>query len=185
MSDAPNHPASMPREVRVGGVGKRELLERLRTQQVQLNRAAEVLFDDPRFVPLVHDQVFEIATRSVAELGFDEGATYKQLTGRALESGLAECPLELGPHLRVQFLDQAEGAAGHTATHGRVPPGAITIASPPLDGRDETPKGFYLRRIDGVLWLRGYWSWPGHVWSPEDLLVFTRSGVSAGRVSAS
>ena len=31
---------------------------------------------------------------------------------RELESGLVECPLELGPHLRMQFLGQPEGAAG-------------------------------------------------------------------------
>ena len=58
-------------------------------------------------------------------------------------------------------------------------PGAVVVASPPLDERDETPKGFYLRRIHGVLWLRGYWSWAGHVWSPQDVLVFRRSGDAA------
>ena len=159
----------------VGGVEKQELLQRLRAREVQLNRAADMLFEDPRFVPLRQTQVVEIVTLSVEELGFGEGATYGQLIARALESGLTECPLELGPHLRMQFLDQPEGSAGLPATHGRVPPGAITIASAPLDEKDETPKGFYLRRIDGVLWLRGYWSWAGHVWNPEDLLVFARS----------
>jgi hypothetical protein len=48
------------------------------------------------------------------------------------------------------------------------------VASRPLDESEETPKGFYLRRNDGVLWLRGYWSHAGHLWSPEDLLVFSR-----------
>ena len=167
--------ASIPSAVRVGGLEKPELLQRLREHRVQLNRAADMLFEDRRFVPLAQDQVAEIATLSVAELGFGEGATYGQLTARALESGLTECPLELGPHLRMQFLDQPEGSAGLPATPGRVPPGAITVASSPLDEKDDTPKGFYLRRIDGVLWLRGYWSWTGHVWSPEDLLVFARS----------
>jgi len=161
--------------VHVGGVEKQELLQRLRAREVQLNRAADMLFEDPRFVPLRQTQVVEIVTLSVEELGFGEGATYGQLIARALESGLTECPLELGPHLRMQFLDQPEGSAGLPATHGRVPPGAITVASSPLDEKDETPKGFYLRRIDGVLWLRGYWSWPGHVWNPEDLLVLARS----------
>lgn len=131
-----------------------------------------MLFEDDRFLTLGHSQVVEIAVRSVAELGFAQGATYGQLAARALESGLAECPLELGPHLRMQYRDQPEGSAGQPATQHRAPPGAITVASPALDEQEETPKGFYLRRIDGVLWLRGYWSWPGHVCSPEDLLVF-------------
>jgi len=161
--------------VRVGGIGKRELLQSLRVHKVQLNRAADMLFEDYRFAPLGEAHVVEIVTLSVDELGFGEGATYGQLIARALESGLTECPLELGPHLRMQFLDQPEGSAGLPATQGRVPPGAITIASASLDEKDETPKGFYLRRIDGVLWLRGYWSWAGHVWNPEDVLVFARS----------
>jgi hypothetical protein len=166
--------ASVPNVVRLGGVEKPALLQGLRAHKIQLNRAADMLFEDHRFVPLDQRHVVEIAMVSVAEVGFSEGATYAKLVARALESGLVECPLELGPHLRIQFLDQSEGAAALTATHGRVPPGAITVASSPLDERDETPKGFYLRRIDGVLWLRGYWSWPGHVWSPEDILVFAR-----------
>ena len=29
-------------------------------------------------------------------------------------------------------------------------------------------------RIEGDLWLRGYQSWPGHNWSPQDVFVFVR-----------
>ena len=172
MNEATDDRASIPREVRIGGVAKPELLQRLRESGVQLNRAAELLFEDDRFLPLRQSQVVEIAVRSVAELGFEQGAAYGQLTARALESGLVECPLEVGPHLRMQYRDQPEGSAGPPPTQHRAPSGALTIASPALDEQEETPKGFYLRRTDGVLWLRGYWSWPGHVWSPEDLLVF-------------
>ena len=122
--------------------------------------------------PSVHasrqSKVIEIAALSVAGLGFGEGATYEQLTARALESGLVECPLELGPHLRMQFLNQPEGSAGFPATQHRAPPGSITVASSPLDDSDETPKGFYLRRIDGVLWLQG-------------LLVVARPHLESGR----
>jgi hypothetical protein len=34
----------------------------------------------------------------------------------------------------------------------------VTIASPALTDDYETPKGFYLLKICGELWLRGYWS---------------------------
>jgi hypothetical protein len=36
--------------VRVGGVEKRELLQGLRAHKIQLNRAAEMLFEDRRLV---------------------------------------------------------------------------------------------------------------------------------------
>lgn len=165
----------MPSTVRVGGVGRAELLQALRDHNVQLNQAAEALFEDHRFVPDSKEHVFEITLVSVAELGFGVGATYGQITARAMESGLSECPLELGPHLRILFLDQPEGAAEKSTAREGAPPGAITVASCPLDDRDETPKGFYLRRVDGVLWLRGYWSSSGHIWSPADVLVFARA----------
>src|SRR5688572_26527241 len=127
----------LPSAVHVGGMDKRELLQALREHHVQLNRAAEALFEDRRFTLLSESKVIEIASVSVVDLGFGAGATYEQLTARALESGLVECPLELGPHLRVQFLDQPEGSAGFPATKHRAPPGAITVASTPLDDFDE------------------------------------------------
>jgi hypothetical protein len=166
----------IPRTVSIGGVDKPDLLAALRERDVRLNRAAEVLFADPRFTVSQERRTIEIAAVSVTELGFADGATYRQVTARALASGLEESPLELGPHLRLQFLAQPEGAAGEEK-RGEAPPGSITIASVPLDDTDETPKGFYLRRSDGVLWLRGYWSWPGHVWKPNDVLVFARTPV--------
>lgn len=175
MAQANSRRALIPSAVSIGGISSSELLAVLRSQSVQLNEAAEALFHDRRFTTLTRRQVVEIAALTVAELGFGEGATYGQLIARALERGLTECPLELGPHLRVQFLDQPDGADGAPVTHGRAPPGSITVASSPLDDGEDTAKGFYLRRVDSLLWLRGYWSWPGHIWAPEDVLVFAKS----------
>jgi hypothetical protein len=174
MDQANRRHTSIPSAVRIGGMSKSELLQALREHDVQLNQAAEALFEDRRFTTLSRYQVIEITALSVSNLGFGEGATYGQLTARALESGLVECPLELGPHLRLQFQDQPEGANGLPTTHGRAPPESIIVASSPLDDSVQTAKGFYLRRAEGVLWLRGYWSWPGHIWSPKHVLVFSR-----------
>ena len=110
---------------------------------------------------------------SVSDLGFNGGATYAQIVARALELGLAECPLELAAYLRLQFMDQPVAAPKPPSAEPGSPPGAITIASKPLDDSEEVPKGFYLRNIDGTLWLRGYWSDAIHVWNGDDVLVFT------------
>jgi hypothetical protein len=167
----------LPRSVRVGGMDKRELVRRLRERGVQFNQAAEALFEDERFATLGECQVIEIESVSVCALGFQAGATYEQLTARAFDLGLVECPLELGPQLRLHFVNQPEGPADYPVTRkeGRAPPGSIAVASTPLDDCEETPKGFYLRRVEGVDWLRAYWSWPGHILSPEDVLVFSRT----------
>lgn len=171
MDQAGSNELCVPGAVRIGGMSKPELLRALREQGVLLNVAAEALFEDVRFTTLDRQHVVPIVAVSVAGLGFGEGAVHAQIVARARELGLAECPLELGPHLRLQFPDQP-CVDEDPRTRGRAPRGALTIASPPLDDLDETPKGFYLRRTTDACWLRGYWSWPGHVWSAEDVLVF-------------
>ena len=67
--------ASIPSAVRVGGMGKSELLQALRADNVQLNHAAEALFESRGFPLLNHAQVIEIVPVTVADLGFDNGTT--------------------------------------------------------------------------------------------------------------
>lgn len=165
---------SLPAEVEVGGVPKELLLRSLAASGVQVNPIGIQLFQDSRFTVRQVRERLAIACLKVAELGFSEGATYSQVVRAAEQRQLTECPLELGPHLRLAFLDQVEGSEGHAAVSNTAPPGAITVASPPLDNEESTPKGFYLRRIDGALWLRGYRSWEGHVWRPDDAFVFCK-----------
>jgi hypothetical protein len=160
--------------VRIGGTTKAELLSQLTEAQVQLNQLAQDLFADPRFETATTVSLIEAVEISVAELGLPSGGTFSQVIDQAASIGLSLCPLELGPHLRLQYTSQPEGFLGHPPSQHRAPPGSITVASALLDDDDDTPKGFYLRRIEGVLWLRGYRSWPGHLWSPDDVLAFSR-----------
>jgi hypothetical protein len=171
----------MPTAVRIGELSRPALLEAIRARGIRMNRAAEMLLEDRRFTPSERQELVAIESISVGELGFGDGATYAQIVTRARASGLMECPLELGPHLRLQFPDQGEVADEQPPTRHRAPPGAMTVASVPLDERDETPKGFYLRRVGGVLWLRGYWSSPDNLWSPPDVFVFRRGRVPPRR----
>ena len=172
----PSHPSDQPliRVVRVGGMSKAELLQKLQGADVRLNEAGRTLFQDDRFRTSAVSVLIETVELPVASLGCDGGATFAQITERAASGGLSLCPLELGPHLRLQFMEQPEGSLGYPPSRNCAPPGSITVASEALTPDDDTPKGFYLRRIEGVLWLRGYRSWPGHIWSPEDRFVFSR-----------
>jgi hypothetical protein len=117
----------------------------------------------------------EIVELSAASLGLHNGATFAQIIENAVGIGLAYCPLEVGPHLRLQFTDQSEGRLGQPLSQHCAPPGSVTVASAPLTDDNDTPKGFYLRRIEGVLWLRGYRSSPEHNWSPADRFAFCRA----------
>jgi hypothetical protein len=157
----------------MGGETKGSLLKRLTAAQVQINPAGLQLFSDDRFCTSMQPQVVIVHVVSVASLGLSLGGVMAQIVGAAEARGLSMCPLELAPHLRLQLLDQSEGAVGSPPTRNRAPPGSITVVSPPLSSDDDVPKGFYLRRIEGTLWLRGYTSWAGHVWQPEDMLAFS------------
>lgn len=165
---------SVTRRIRVGGISKTDLLSRLESAGVRLNEAAQSLFADDRFTTAPVSSSIEVVELPVSSLAFHGGTTYVQIVERAADYGLSLCPLELGPHFRLQYTDQPEGFLGHPPSRHRAPPGSITVASALLADDDDTPKGFYLRRIEGVLWLRGYRSWPGHLWSPGDVLAFSR-----------
>ncbi len=175
-TDTPTHSHEpwVKRLIRIGGVNKPELLSQLQVAGVRLNEAARTLFVDERFTTSAVSSLIEIAELSVAKLSFHNGATIAQIVEQAAALGFALCPLELGPHFRLQYTDQPEGFLGQPPSQNRAPPGSITVASAPLSEDEDTPKGFYLRTIEGSLWLRGYRSWAGHVWSPEDIFVFSR-----------
>ena len=165
--------------LRIGGIAKQDLLARLAAAQVEINSAGQQLFADERFGIALQPIVVQVHQLSVSGLGLEQGGTMSQVLAAAAQRGLYPCPLEVAPHLRLALTDQNEGAVGFPHTRHRAPPGSITVISPPLCDEDEVPKGFYLRRIEGRLWLRGYTSWPGHLWQPEDSLVFTRAQSAA------
>jgi hypothetical protein len=163
------------RDVRAGGATKAELLSRLAEARVRLNQAAHDLFADVRFETSATPYVLETIECSVADLGLPRGGTIAHIFEQAGAMGLSVCPLEVGPHLRLQLTLQAEGFLGHPASRHRAPPGSVTVASAALSDDEETPRGFYLRRIEGTLWLRGYRCDAEHGWRPEDVFVFARA----------
>jgi len=160
------------RAVQIGGLSKAELLQRLAAAQVQLNPAGQQLFADERFRTAAQARQIVVQQLSVAELGLPDGGVTADILTAAARCGLEPCPLELAPHLRLQLLDQEEGALGFAPTRHQSPPGAIRVVSEPLCEEYEVPKGFYLRRIEGVLWLRGYWCSAEHLRRPDEQLVF-------------
>lgn len=162
----------VPRTVRIGGVSPEQILEELARRCVLLNEAARVLLASPCFVWSPDRRDVLTVELAVRDLGLPEGGVMGEILARAAEVGLHPCPMELAPHMRLQYMDQPEGSRGFPATAHQAPPGSITIVSDPLAADDAFPKGFYLRRIDGVLWLRGYAASKDHRWNAADRMVF-------------
>ena len=160
------------RTVQIGGQSKAELLDRLAQNGVELNEAARLLFASDRFITCAARTQFKTVELSVRNLGYPQGATNSAVYASALGLGLLLCPIELGPHLRLQFLDQPEGFLGQPVWQHRAPPSCIIVASERLSEDDKFPRGFYLRRIKGTLWLRGYWCGLDDLCEPDDRFVF-------------
>ena len=165
----PNCPA-ITRTVTVGGLTKSELIQELQRNAISMNESAESLFASEHFTISGTRYAVTTVELTVRDLGFPQGVTIADARAEAL--GLGLCPLALGPHLRLQYLDQPEGYWGQPVRQHQAPSGSITIASETLTEDDNVPKGFYLRRIKGELWLRGYRSGPEHVWEPDDHFIF-------------
>src|SRR5258708_905169 len=162
------------RTVQIGGENKAELLAPLPQDRGGLNEAARGLFLRGNVITIRVRAQLRTVDLLVRNLGFSQGATTFDVYTSAMRLGLHLCPVEVGPHLRLQFLDQPEGFLGQPVWQNRAQPGAITIASEILSDDDEFPKGFYLRRIKGTIWLRGYWSKREHICDPEDHFVFSQ-----------
>ena len=167
--------STITRTVSVGGLTKSELIEELHRNAISMNESAERLFASDYFT--TSDTRYSVTTveLTVRGLGFPRGATIDEICTRAAALGLGLCPLELGPHLRLQYLDQPEGYWGQPARQHQAPSGSITVASEKLTEDDDFPKGFYLRRIKGELWLRGYRCEPEHVWEADDHFIFCQT----------
>lgn len=156
--------------IRTGVLPRSELAASLHKAGVRLNTYAETLlahpaFDDPAVRTLC------IVERTVEQLGFDHGAVQPEIFAAAKAQGLELCPLVTGPYLRLAMLDQAD-APDSVLSAGRPPAGAIHVASEPVSEDHEHPKGFYLRVVDGQVWLRGYCCDDTYVSPPEQRLAF-------------
>jgi hypothetical protein len=170
-STYPNCPTVI-RVIAIGGLTKAALLEQLQRNAVLLNESADRLFASDQFTTTETRRSCTTVELIVGDLGFPQGASTAEIVASAAGRGLALCPLELGPHLRLHYLDQPEGYWGQPMRQQQAPSGSITIISEPIIHDDDFPKGFYVRRIKGELWLRGYRAGADHVWEADDHLLF-------------
>ncbi|WP_291758649.1 helicase [Lysinibacillus sp. UBA5990] len=163
------------KSIEVGGLTKWQLIKKLQEHSISMNPYGEKLLSNDKFITSETKYSLKTVELAVRNLGFPDGATMPQLIKQANKLGLELCPLEVGPYLRLEYLDQAEGDSGNSLQQNQAPSGSITIASEIVSDDDNFPKGFYLRKIDGVLWLRGYLADDLHSWNPDDQFIFSKS----------
>lgn len=127
----------------IGGVSKSDLLDRLRRANIQFNEYALKLFENDEFNPPLQKQSVSLIKINSRKLGFSEEKTFSEILEEAKNHGLKPCPLYLAAFLRLDYLDQEDGPYLHVAS------------KKPVD-EPSYPNGFYIRNLEGSLWLRGY-----------------------------
>lgn len=147
--------------VKVGGLTKSDLLQKLSNAGVEFNRYAKSLFEHPLFLPEQSMGELRLIRLSFSDLGLENPCSYHSLLRRAEVLGLKPCPLALGAFLRLEYLDQKEGPY-------------LTIASEELGGTEDDPTGFYLRNTEQTLWLRGYRVSGEPDWPTENQFIFLK-----------
>lgn len=166
MSENPSELSrSVIRSFEVGGLTVAELLQEFERCSISVNEQGHKLLTNV-VVPSASCRIKTIEL-TVGDLGFSQGTKTLDLFQRAHELGLKLCSLESAPFMRLQYLDQPEGFW-------------IMVASelPPTDS--DLPSGFYLRRLEDGLWLRGYTADSEHVWDADDHFIFLTSENETG-----
>lgn len=144
--------------ISIGNYTKSEILNSLERADVHFNDYAKTLFDYDEYFKS-EEVNLKIVKVKLPDLGLDVESTYKDIVKAAKERGLSLCPHITAAYLRLEFLDQESGPY-------------ITVASSWFDNGVDTPRGSYLRFMDGKLWLRGYYASEDYLWPIESEFFF-------------
>ncbi len=106
-------------------------------------------------------QSLDLVVRSVKELGFPNGAQYKDICKAAESQGLDLCPAEAGPQLRLQYPDQPNGEW-------------LVIAMEPIKDSAGDLGLFDVECVGDGRWLRADYGEPDYFWFTGDRFVFVR-----------
>lgn len=122
---------------------------------------ANDILGKPAFTISDEELEVDLVIKSVAELGFPNGATRAQIYDKAISLGLELCPAEVGPQLRLQYLDQPKDEW-------------LRIAMEPIAVSDGDLRVFNVGHGDDDRWLGADDGHPGGHWGADDRWVFVQ-----------
>ncbi|MDD4803666.1 MAG: hypothetical protein PHN69_00640 [Candidatus Pacebacteria bacterium] len=102
---------------------------------------------------------YNLVSFSVKSLGFPNGATTKEIYDKAEEMGLELCPAEVGPLLRLNYLDQPNGEY-------------LRVTMKTIEGSGGRVRLFTVDHGVGERSLNTDWDNPGNRWNAGNRFVF-------------
>ncbi|QQK08050.1 hypothetical protein [Miniphocaeibacter halophilus] len=150
---------------------REQLLKELKSRNIKLNKYAEILLSRDEF-NRIDEMKLNIIETSLNELNIKEPTNLKAVYMEAKQKGLGLLPLVVAPFIRLGYKDQNSSLNNVLSGQKKSPDGAINIATPILSQDDYYPKGFYIRKVENDLWLRGYICDDMHLFQLEDRFIF-------------
>jgi hypothetical protein len=83
--------------------------------RIAVGDSADEVLGRPAFTFAKERRQLDLVLLSVAALGFGQGGTLADIHARAVRLGFELCPEEVGPQLRLQYLNQPVGEFLHVA----------------------------------------------------------------------
>lgn len=137
---------------------KKDLLEKLE-KEVKVTSWAKDVIEQNEFQLSDEEKTFDLVVRSVKDLGFENGATLKEIFERAKSRGLDLVHPEAAAQLRLDYTDQPEGEY-------------LEVAHEPITDSVGLPRLLFVdRHSDG----RGLGAWISHLgdhWYSDCRFVF-------------
>lgn len=115
----------------------------------------------PAFTVSDREMELDLVNLSVADLGFKDGATRKDIIAKAIEQGMELCPAEVGPQIRLQYPDQPKGEW-------------FVIAMEPITDSNGSLSVFDVAHDKGGRWLSAGDGDPANFWIAGSRFVFVR-----------
>ena len=122
---------------------------------------ASDMLNQPSFTVSATESEIELVRLTVRNLGFPNGANREDIYARAMEQGLALCPPEVGPRLRMEYKDQPNGEW-------------LLVAMEPIYISGGRLGVWRVAQRGRGLWLSGLSGRPGRFWNAGYSWVFVR-----------
>jgi len=126
---------------------------------IEISDWANDILGKPAFTVAGAEEEIRLVNVSVADLGFKNGATYKDICAKAKELGLELCPNEVGPQLRLQYKDQPKGEY-------------LRIVMEPISGSSGDLNIFGVEHDGDDLWLHSCHGFSDYFWRANYRFVF-------------
>jgi hypothetical protein len=131
----------------------------LNRKNVYYDECANKMFFSSSFSVSDEEVDLDLIIVSVSELGLEDKSSRNDVIERALSLGLSLCPAEVGPQLRLQYLEQPRGEW-------------LQVAMEPIYDACGLPSVFTIVHEDDECWLEGNTFRSNTYWSGDAQFVF-------------